>query len=206
MGNCNSMGCGRCGGSNSVSDSICKLDKKFSWIKKDYKTLDEVSEALKAKGLKSVNPILGFCFTQSKWTEKSLHYIGDDPNDYEKVVSVIGRTLTAICGDNFIHCFGFGDATTLDTHVFNFYEDKKPCRGFEEVVERYRQIACQMRLADLKSFVRIVEMATSIASEKCDQHHILVIIAEGPVTRSSDTEHGKLSDEEQQTVTAISKA
>ncbi|KAI3992662.1 hypothetical protein MKX01_007984 [Papaver californicum] len=184
MGNCNSMGCGHCGGSNIVSDSI----------------------SLKAKGLKSVNTILGFCFTQSKWTEKSLHYIGDDPNDYEKVVSIIGRTLTAICGDKFIHCFGFGDATTLDTHVFNFYEDKKPCHGFEEVVERYRQIACQMRLSDLKSFARIVEMATSIASERCDQHHILVIIAEGPVTRSSDTEHGKLSDEEQQTVTAISEA
>ncbi|KAI3877689.1 hypothetical protein MKW98_020170 [Papaver atlanticum] len=196
-----------CGGSTAVSDSICKFDKKFSWIKKDYRTLDEVSEALKAKGLKSVNPILGFCFTQSKWTtEKSLHYIGNDPNDYEKVVSIIGRTLAAICGDNYIHCFGFGDATTIDTHVFSFYEDKKPCHGFEEVVERYRQIACQMRLADLKSFVRIVEMATSIASKKCDQHHILVMIADGPVTRSSDTEHGKLSDEEQQTVNAISKA
>ncbi|MCL7039227.1 hypothetical protein MKW94_005211 [Papaver nudicaule] len=202
MGN-NLMGCG---GSSTVSDTPSKLDKKFSWIKKDYNSLDEVSQALKAKGLKSVNPILGFCFTQSKGTGRSLHYIGDDPNDYEKVVSIIGRTLTAICGDNFVHCFGFGDATTLNTHVFTFYEDKKPCHGFEEVVDRYRQIARQMRLAETKSFVRIVEMATCMASKKCDQHHILVIIADGPVTRSSDTEHGKLSDEEQETVDAISKA
>ncbi|KAI3905312.1 hypothetical protein MKX01_040003 [Papaver californicum] len=226
------MGCGGC---STVSDSTSKLGKNFSWIKKDYKSLDEVSEALKAMGLKSAIPILGFCFTQNKRTEKNLHYIGDDPNDYEKVVSIIGNTLSAICGDNFVHCFGFGDATTLDTHVFSFYEDKKPCHGFEEVVERYRQIACQMRLAgcsilhspisievclfcvaanvfffflcaDTKSFARMVKMAASIASKNCNQHHILVIIADGPVTRSSDTEHGKLSDEEQETVDAISKA
>ncbi|MCI41365.1 E3 ubiquitin-protein ligase RGLG2, partial [Trifolium medium] len=38
------------------------------------------------------------------------------------------------------------------------------------------------------------------------QYHVLVIIADGQVTRSVDTEYGKLSPQEQETVDAIVRA
>ncbi|XP_020237409.1 E3 ubiquitin-protein ligase RGLG2 isoform X2 [Cajanus cajan] len=190
-----------------------RLDRKYSRIADNYNSIDEVTEALARAGLESSNLILGIDFTKSnEWTgkhsynRKSLHHIGNDPNPYEQAISIIGKTLAAFDEDNLIPCFGFGDASTHDQDVFSFYPDERFCNGFEEVLGRYREIVPNIRLAGPTSFAPIVEMAMTIVEQSGGQYHVLVIVADGQVTRSIDTEHGRLSPQEQKTVNAIVEA
>uniref|UniRef100_C6JRM2 Copine C-terminal domain-containing protein n=1 Tax=Sorghum bicolor TaxID=4558 RepID=C6JRM2_SORBI len=152
-----------------------RLERKYSKILDQYRSLDEVIEALAQAGLESSNLIIGIDFTKSnEWTGKksfngmSLHNISDNPNPYEQAITIIGKTLSAFDEDNLIPCFGFGDGPT--------------------------------------SFAPIIEMATTIVEQSGGQYHVLVIIADGQVTRSVDTEFGQLSTQEQMTVDAIVQA
>ncbi|CAN1273031.1 E3 ubiquitin-protein ligase RGLG1 [Linum perenne] len=190
-----------------------RLDRKYSIIADDFKSLDQVTAALARAGLESSNLIVGIDFTKSnEWTgtksfnKKSLHHIGDGFNPYEQAISIIGKTLAAFDEDNLIPCFGFGDATTHDQDVFSFYPEERSCNGFEEVLSRYREIVPNLRLAGPTSFGPIIEKAMTIVEESGGQYHVLLIIADGQVTRSVDTEHGRLSPQEQKTVNAIVEA
>ncbi|KAL7232671.1 hypothetical protein ACSBR2_010643 [Camellia fascicularis] len=190
-----------------------KLDRRYSRIADNYNTLEEVTEALARAGLESSNLIVGIDFTKSnEWTgarsfnRRSLHHIGDVSNPYEQAISIIGKTLTAFDEDNLIPCFGFGDASTHDQDVFSFYSDERFCNGFEEVLSRYREIVPHLRLAGPTSFAPVIEMASTIVEQSGGQYHVLLIIADGQVTRSVDTGHGQLSPQEQRTVEAIVEA
>ncbi|KAG1363354.1 hypothetical protein COCNU_11G001810 [Cocos nucifera] len=173
----------------------------------------QVTEALAQAGLESSNLIVGIDFTKSnEWTGKlsfhgrSLHHIGDISNPYEQAISIIGKTLSAFDEDNLIPCFGFGDASTHDQDVFSFYPDERSCNGFTEALARYRELVPRLRLAGPTSFAPIIEMAMTIVEQNGGQYHVLLIIADGQVTRSVDTEFGQLSSQEQMTVDAIVKA
>eukprot|EP00268_Persea_americana_P004686 TRINITY_DN1151_c0_g1_i1.p1 TRINITY_DN1151_c0_g1~~TRINITY_DN1151_c0_g1_i1.p1 ORF type:complete len:456 (+),score=79.40 TRINITY_DN1151_c0_g1_i1:425-1792(+) len=190
-----------------------RLQQKYSRIADNYRSLEEVTGALAHAGLESSNLIVGIDFTKSnEWTgarsfnRRSLHHIGDSQNPYEQAISIIGKTLSAFDEDNLIPCFGFGDASTHDQDVFTFYPDEKLCNGFEEALMRYREIVPHLRLAGPTSFAPIVEMAMTIVEQSGGQYHVLVIIADGQVTRSVDTEHGHLSPQEQNTVDTIVRA
>uniref|UniRef100_A0A0E0MLG4 Copine C-terminal domain-containing protein n=1 Tax=Oryza punctata TaxID=4537 RepID=A0A0E0MLG4_ORYPU len=190
-----------------------RLERKYSKIVDQYRSLDEVIEALAQAGLESSNLIIGIDFTKSnEWTGKSsfngmsLHHIGDSPNPYEQAISIIGQTLSAFDEDNLIPCYGFGDASTHDQDVFAFYPDERPCNGFQEALARYREIVPHLRLSGPTSFSPIIEMATTIVEQSGGQYHVLVIIADGQVTRSVNTEFGQLSTQEQMTVDAIVQA
>ncbi|KAL0356334.1 UNVERIFIED_CONTAM: E3 ubiquitin-protein ligase RGLG2 [Sesamum radiatum] len=172
-----------------------------------------VTDALARAGLESSNLIVGIDFTKSnEWTgarsfhRKSLHHIGDEQNPYEQAISIIGRTLSKFDEDNLIPCFGFGDASTHDQEVFSFFPDERFCDGFEEVLSRYRELVPQLRLAGPTSFAPIIEMAITIVEQSGGQYHVLLIIADGQVTRSVDTGRGELSPQEKKTVDAIVKA
>ncbi|CAK9180435.1 unnamed protein product [Ilex paraguariensis] len=190
-----------------------KLDRRYSRIADNYSSLEQVTEALAHAGLESSNLIVGIDFTKSnEWTgarsfkRRSLHHIGDGLNPYEQAISIIGKTLAAFDEDNLIPCFGFGDASTHDQNVFSFYPDDRVCNGFEEVLSRYREIVPHLRLAGPTSFAPVIEMAMTIVEQSGGQYHVLVIIADGQVTRSVDTERGQLSPHEQKTVEAIVEA
>uniref|UniRef100_A0A5B7B1K9 Putative E3 ubiquitin-protein ligase RGLG2 n=1 Tax=Davidia involucrata TaxID=16924 RepID=A0A5B7B1K9_DAVIN len=190
-----------------------KLDRRYSIIADNYQTLEQVTDALAHAGLESSNLIVGIDFTKSnEWTgvrsfkRRSLHHIGNGRNPYEKAISIIGKTLSAFDEDNLIPCFGFGDASTHDQDVFSFHPDARFCNGFEEVLRRYREIVPHLRLAGPTSFAPIIEMAMTIVEESCGQYHVLLIIADGQVTRSVNTQHGQRSPQEQKTIDAIVKA
>uniref|UniRef100_A0A1J3F312 RING-type E3 ubiquitin transferase n=1 Tax=Noccaea caerulescens TaxID=107243 RepID=A0A1J3F312_NOCCA len=190
-----------------------KFDRRYSRIADNYSSLDQVSEALGRAGLESSNLIVGIDFTKSnEWTgaksfnRKSLHHISNTPNPYEQAITIIGRTLAAFDEDNIIPCYGFGDASTHDQDVFSFYPEGRFCNGFEEVLARYREMVPQLKLAGPTSFAPIIEMAMSVVEKSSGQYHVLVIIADGQVTRSVDTENGQLSPQEEKTVDAIVKA
>ncbi|EHA8587031.1 E3 ubiquitin-protein ligase RGLG1 [Cocos nucifera] len=178
---------------SSPSVSLCpKLDQRYLKFADNYSSLEEVTEALAKAGLESSNLIVGIDFTKSnEWTGKhsfnhhSLHYISDTQNPYEQAISIIGQTLSTFDEDNLIPCFGFGDASTHDQDVFSFYPDERPWPT---------------------SFAPIIEMAMTIVEQSRGQYHVLLIIADGQVTRSVDTEFGQLSSQERRTVDAIIKA
>ncbi|XP_023728679.1 E3 ubiquitin-protein ligase RGLG2 [Lactuca sativa] len=190
-----------------------KFDRRYSTIADSYHSLEQVSEALARAGLESSNLILGIDFTKSnEWTgsrsfhRKSLHHIGDGMNPYEQAITIIGKTLAAFDEDNLIPCYGFGDASTHDQDVFSFYPEERCCNGFEEVLSRYREILPHLKLAGPTSFAPVIEKAMTTVEESGGQYHVLVIIADGQVTRSVDTERGRLSPQEQKTVDAIVEA
>ncbi|KAL0424250.1 UNVERIFIED_CONTAM: E3 ubiquitin-protein ligase RGLG2 [Sesamum radiatum] len=190
-----------------------KLDRRYSRIADNYRSLEEVTEALARAGLESSNLIIGIDFTKSnEWTGKrsynsqSLHHIGSGLNPYEQAITIIGKTLAAFDDDNLIPCFGFGDASTHDQGVFSFYPDERFCNGFEEVLSRYRELVPNLKLAGPTSFAPIIEMAMTVVEQSGGQYHVLLIIADGQVTRSVDTEYGQLSPQEQKTVQSIVEA
>ncbi|EPS71527.1 hypothetical protein M569_03231, partial [Genlisea aurea] len=181
-----------------------------AFIPDDFTSLDEVITALREAGLESSNLILGIDFTKSnEWSGKfsfhrrSLHALGNTRNPYEQAISIIGQTLSPFDEDNLIPCFGFGDATTHDQYVFSFYPDHRPCNGFEEALSRYKQILPHIVLAGPTSFAPLIDAAVGIVEKSNFQYHVLVIIADGQVTRDPNIAPGKLSPQEQATVESI---
>nr|GMC96552.1 E3 ubiquitin-protein ligase RGLG3 [Ipomoea batatas]GMD02454.1 E3 ubiquitin-protein ligase RGLG3 [Ipomoea batatas] len=194
----------------SSIDTNYQKKQQATYIADNFNSLDQVINALREAGLESSNLILGIDFTKSnEWTgkysfnHKSLHAIGNTPNPYEQAISIVGRTLSPFDEDSLIPCFGFGDATTHDQHVFNFFPDHRPCNGFEEALARYREIVPYIKLAGPTSFAPIINAAIDIVEAHNGQYHVLIIIADGQVTRSSDTPPGRLSPQEQSTVDSI---
>ncbi|KAJ6741406.1 COPINE FAMILY PROTEIN 1 [Salix viminalis] len=199
--------------SSPNADGRSKLQSKYSKFDDDYNSLEQVTKALKQAGLESSNLIVGIDFTKSnEWTGErsfhgeSLHHLGDSMNPYEQAISIIGKTLPAFDEDNLIPCFGFGDATTHDQKVFSFYPDDRVCNGFEQVLSRYREIVPCVNLAGPTSFAPIIETAIEIVNSSGGQYHVLLIIADGQVTRSGETVNGRLSPQEQNTINAIVNA
>ncbi|XP_010927540.1 E3 ubiquitin-protein ligase RGLG2 isoform X2 [Elaeis guineensis] len=197
-----------------VCDSRMALVRsRYSRITDKYKNLKEVTEALQQVGLESSNLIVGIDFSKSnKWTGKysfngcCLHDIGATWNPYEQAISIIGQTLPPFDEDNLIPCFGFGDASTHDHDVFSFYPDERPCNGFPEALSRYREIVPHVQFSGPTSFAPMIEMAMNIVAQSGGQYHILLIIADGQVTGSENSESGQLSYQEQKTVEAIVEA
>ncbi|KAJ0972798.1 hypothetical protein J5N97_020757 [Dioscorea zingiberensis] len=189
------------------------FERRYSKIADNYHSLEQVTEALAQAGLESSNLIVGIDFTKSnEWMGKysfnnrSLHHIGGSHNPYEHAISIVGQTLSAFDEDNLIPCFGFGDATTNDQNVFNFNPDFRPCNGFSEALSRYGEIVPCLQLSGPTSFAPMIEMAMTIVAQSGGQYHVLLIIADGQVTRSVNTGHGRLSSQEQKTIDAIVKA
>ncbi|XP_059318312.1 E3 ubiquitin-protein ligase RGLG4 isoform X1 [Lycium ferocissimum] len=189
-----------------------KQDKKskYYYIPDNFSSLDQVTVALRESGLESSNLIIGIDFTKSnEWTGKvsfnnrSLHAIGDSQNPYEKAISIIGKTLSPFDEDNLIPCFGFGDVTTHDQDVFSFHSDHSPCHGFEEVLACYRKIVPNLQLSGPTSYGPVVDAAVDIVERTGGQYHVLVIIADGQVTRSVDTSDMELSPQEEKTINSF---
>ncbi|KAI3943300.1 hypothetical protein MKW92_051926 [Papaver armeniacum] len=176
----------------------------------NYKSLEQVAELL-AADLATSSLIVGIDFSISNTCQhslngRSLHQIGDAQNRYEQVLRLTERTLAPCMKDKLVHCFGFGDASTQDQDVFSFREDKLPCSGLLEVLTRYRAIASNLKLAGPTSYVAIIEMAMAIVGKSGGEHHVLLIIGDAQMTRSSGTDSDKLSWFEQKTVDAIARA
>ncbi|KZV32887.1 hypothetical protein F511_01398 [Dorcoceras hygrometricum] len=198
---------------SSESDRITEFRKKYGKIQDDYDSLEQVRQALIDSGLESSNLIVAVDFTKSnEWTGKmsfnrqSLHHLGDGMNPYEHAISIIGKTLSGFDEDNLIPCFGFGDVTTHDRDVFSFYPDHRPCDGFEEALKRYRELVGDIKLAGPTSFGPIIETAIGIVDSSGGQYHVLLIIADGQVTRTVDTGPGQFSPQERSTIDGIVKA
>eukprot|EP00884_Botryococcus_braunii_P021728 jgi/Botrbrau1/8239/Bobra.0392s0034.1 len=182
----------------------------FRAIADKFNSIEDVQHALRQQGLESSQLVFGIDFTKSnEWTGKysfgnrSLHSpSGPGLNPYEDAMSTIARTLVAFDDDDEIPVYGFGDATTHNTQVFSFYPDGGVAHGLDEALRRYKEVAPHVKLAGPTSFAPIIYQALRLIAEN-GHYHILVIIADGQVTRGSDTRSNAWSPDEQATVDAI---
>jgi E3 ubiquitin-protein ligase RGLG len=125
-------------------------------------------------------------------------------NPYEQVIDIIGRTLRDFDDDNRIPCFGFGDELTGDHSIFTFSQNGHAEHGFSfcSIRQRYREIVPNVTMAGPTSFAPIINQAVDIVN-KTGGFHILVIIADGQVTRSVDIPPNAVSKNEKETIDAI---
>ncbi|EFJ43779.1 hypothetical protein VOLCADRAFT_119008, partial [Volvox carteri f. nagariensis] len=186
---------------------------RFRAIADRFNSVEEVQDALRKGGLESSNLIVALDFTKSnEWTGKrsfggkSLHAIGDMPSPYEDAISAIGKTLSVFDDDGLIPAYGFGDATSGDKAVFSFLPGDKPCQGLDQVLWRYREICPYIRMAGPTSFAPAIRQACRIVEQSGYQYHILLLVADGQVSRSSDLLPGQHSEQEQDTIDAIVEA
>ncbi|KAL4605057.1 hypothetical protein ACB092_09G001000 [Castanea dentata] len=189
------------------------VKQKYGYIPDNFHSLGQVTAALREAGLESTNLIVGIDFTASNelkgkvsFNKRSLHTIGDELNPYEKAISIIGKTLSPFCKCNLIPCYGFGDASTEDHGVFSFHDDHSPCNGFDGVFSCYKKIVPNLQLRGPTSYAPVIEAAIDTVQKNGGQHHVLVLIADGQVTRSANTRVTELSAQEEETIKSIVNA
>jgi E3 ubiquitin-protein ligase RGLG len=185
----------------------------FAPILDQYETLSEVQAALRARGLHSAALCVAIDFTKSnEWTGRAsfggrcMHAVAPPPappTPYERAIRVIGRTLEAFDDDGLIPAFGFGDASTGDAAVFSLLPGGAPARGCAALLERYRQLAPSVTLAGPTSFGPAIRAAAAATVASGNEFTILLLLADGQVTRSADVPPGQLSPQEADTVDAL---
>lgn len=104
-----------------------------------------------------------------------------------------------------IPVYGFGDDLTGDHSVFTFSRNGESGFPLEAIRSRYREIVPNVVMAGPTSFAPIIYEALSIVN-KTGGYHILVIIADGQVTRSVDIPPHAVSKNEKETIDAITYA
>eukprot|EP01024_Parvocaulis_polyphysoides_P021604 TRINITY_DN20238_c0_g1_i1.p1 TRINITY_DN20238_c0_g1~~TRINITY_DN20238_c0_g1_i1.p1 ORF type:complete len:371 (+),score=61.56 TRINITY_DN20238_c0_g1_i1:221-1333(+) len=179
-----------------------------------YRSLRQIQEELINIGMESSNLIIGIDYTKSnEWTGKdsfkgkNLHSIQDSAlNPYEEAMAIVAKTLPKFDEDQQIPCYGFGDVTTHDKNVFCFNEKNQPCDGLEGALRRYREITPYVQLSGPTSYGPIIRQGMRIVKESGYQYHLLLIIADGQVTRGPDISEGKLSYQEYDTIHALVEA
>ncbi|RHY28167.1 hypothetical protein DYB32_006178, partial [Aphanomyces invadans] len=130
-------------------------------------------------------------------------------NLYEEVVDIVGRTLREFDDDNIIPVYGFGDQLTGDSSVFSFMpflpmgRPAIPGYALEGVRQRYREIAPHVSMSGPTSFAPVILQAVNTVIANGYSYHILVIVADGQVTRSVDVPVGEFSKQELDTMNAI---
>jgi hypothetical protein len=122
-------------------------------IRNSFRNLQSVSEAILKAGVSKARLVLGIDLTASnEWqgrltfSRNSLHKMhpvrsGNVYNPYQRVISIIGKTLHPFTEAGKVFAYGFGDVTTQDSSVFNITgEEGTACRDFKEVLVRYNDM------------------------------------------------------------------
>ena len=184
----------------------------------NYRDLAALQADLRRAGLESSNLIVGIDFTKSnEWTGarsfngRSLHARAPGQrNPYEAAIAVMGETLSTFDEDGLIPAYGFGCTRTHDNSVFSLRPRNAatgadtPCVGFEEVLRAYGEAAPPAtQLAGPTSFGPIIRKACQIVRASGGQYHILLIVADGQVTRPEGMPAHEVSVQERDTIAAI---
>ncbi|BFZ04371.1 hypothetical protein BsWGS_07410 [Bradybaena similaris] len=172
--------------------------KTFFAFEDRFSNFDEVGRACRKAGLETCGLIIGVDFSASnEWQGRktfagqNLHKVlpGKALNPYQKVISIIGRTLEPLDEDNLIPAYGFGDSITTGQSVFSFKEQagvEVPCKGFTDVLDCYGIIANKITLGGPTNFAPVINKAVQIVRNS-KRYHILIIIADGQVIEQNST-------------------
>ncbi|KAF5837569.1 Copine-domain-containing protein [Dunaliella salina] len=95
---------------------------------------------------------------------------------------------------------------TQDRSVFSFLPGDQSLHRMGAVLTRYKEITPTVKLAGPTSFAPAIYQAMRIVAAQGNQYHILLIVADGQVTRPVDMKKGQLSIQEKDTMDAITHA
>lgn len=179
-----------------------------------YSDLPTLQADLRKAGLESSNLIFAIDATKSnEWTGKksfggrSLHATAPgELNPYQQVLSIIGETCSAFDEDNILPAYIFGSAGTNDHSLMSLVPGDRPCYGIGQVLQAYSQVIPHVRLAGPTSFAPAIRKAIEITVANGNAYHILIIIADGQITRSCELGAEELSPQEEDTIKAVQEA
>lgn len=155
-------------------------------------------------GFRSCNVVIGIDFTASnEWQGKrsfnktSLHKTNGSKvyNPYQKVLQILGKTLSFLSSDRLIHAYGFGDSMTRGDSVFSLTPDGTACTDYLQVIDSYTKCAKTINLGGPTNFAPIIHKAIDHCKSS-KQYHVLIIVVDGQVS----------SECEEATVNAIVEA
>ncbi|XP_039256939.2 uncharacterized protein LOC120333673 [Styela clava] len=182
---------------------------QFRAFEDRFKSLEDVTQAIKEAGLEECRLILGIDFTASnEWQGRStnkghsLHHVSSRShiqNPYQHVISILNRTLLALMTPyghdpyvnntrmsvrkpaklQCIHAYGFGDSLTKDKSTFSLNPSHVPCSSFDELQKFYKETVNRVTLDGPTSYAPIINKAIEIVEDTNKQFHILIIIADG---------------------------
>ena len=173
-------------------------------FKDRFHSYSDLEKGLRDAGLESSNLIIGIDFTRSNsWNgggayflDKNLHSMSFQPNLYQQVITIIGKTLEVFDDDKLIPAYGFGDLSTKDKNVFPFLVDSQsgfeiPCYTFSNVLQMYNNIANDIALGKIQmsgptSFAPLINKAIEIV-QKENSYHILLIVCDGAIDNKQET-------------------
>jgi hypothetical protein len=124
-----------------------------------------VSEAILKAGVSKARLVVGIDLTASnEWqgrltfSRNSLHKLHpvrpvNVYNPYQRVISIIGKTLQPFTEPYKVFAYGFGDVVTQDISVFNIAGgERTPCSDFRDVLVRYNEMLKEVVLSGPTSF------------------------------------------------------
>ncbi|KAK3576004.1 hypothetical protein CHS0354_007542 [Potamilus streckersoni] len=162
-------------------------EKRFYVIKDNYKTLHDVTKAMADADIQDCELIFGIDYTKSNKSQGqktfgglSLHDTsGPNFNPYQQVICILGETFETLDDDGWIPAFCFCDT------LFPL-KSEGPCKGFNEVLDRYIQVTKEKEPSGSADFVPVIEQAVKIVKET-KKYHILVIITDGKIVNMKTT-------------------
>ncbi|XP_060599645.1 uncharacterized protein LOC132753217 [Ruditapes philippinarum] len=169
------------------------VDNHDDVILDEFKTLEEVREAIRKQGLETCNLIFGIDYTMSNKSQgqktfegRNLHSISDTLlNPYQRVICILGETLEPFDEDGIIPVFGFGDFKCKDKSIFEL-RPEAICEGFSDVLDAYIEVTPTIKLGGPTNFAPLIYKAIEIVKET-NEYHILVIVADGQVSSENPT-------------------
>ena len=167
-------------------------------IRDSFASVQMVSEAILRAGVSKARLLLGIDLTASnEWQGRvsfnrnnlhKLHPVKPVYNPYQRVISILGKTLQPFTEPDMVFAYGFGDIITQDSSVFNIAgEEGTACRDFREVLGRYNEMVKEVVHSGPTSFAPIIRRSMRHVVESGNKFHILVIIADGQMDDEGPT-------------------
>ena len=182
-----------CSSSIMTYKDFVKTNRKQHSIGDNYQTIEALQRALIAAGLESSQLTIGIDCTKSNIEQgkmsfggRSLHDVSTGTNPYIEVITLIYKTLVAkLDDDGAVDVYGFGDIETRTTRVFSF-NNFKPIRGCDNMIERYLRIVPSLVLSGQTSFAPLINETIDLIRAD-SQYRVLVIVADGRINDNGET-------------------
>ncbi|XP_067930082.1 uncharacterized protein [Watersipora subatra] len=179
-----------------VSLGLNPDEKGFEAFCDRFSTFEYVSSALVQAGFCSCDVIVGIDFTASnEWQGKrsfcsaNLHKTNGSKiyNPYQKVLHILGKTLSFINSDHVIHSYGFGDSSTKGHSIFSLHPDGSPFSNYGQLINAYTETAKSVTLDGPSNFAPIINKAVQLC-QRTGKYHVLIIIMDGQVSAVCEQE------------------
>lgn len=171
-------------------------EKGFESFCDKFSTFEYVSEALVQAGFCSCDIVIGIDFTASnEWQGRRsfgktcLHKTNGSriSNPYQKVLQIMGKTLSFISSDHNIHAFGFGDTVTKDHSTFPLIKNATTSCNYRDIIDAYTRTAKSVKLGGPTNFAPMIDKAVEFC-KRTKRYHILIIIVDGQVSADCEKE------------------